>query len=1038
MTRTSFLTVLLICMHSWFTAVRSSSAETSPAEKLTYEQHIRPIFRAHCFDCHGATSDLEGGLDLRLVRLMKTGGDSGAAIAPGDPDDSLLLQRVIDGDMPPGDHNVPDHQTAILKQWIADGAATAREEPDSIGPGLGITPEERAYWAFQPIAPPKAAPMADHPRVRNPIDSIVLQDGEGQPVPLEPEADRTTLVIRVYFDLIGLPPSAEQVQRWCNDPREDWYDHLLTEVLDSPHYGERWARHWLDVAGYADSEGYTVADPERAWAWKYRDWVIRAFNDDKSFDQFIIEQLAGDELAGPRNGDLTDKQTELLAATGFLRMAADGTGNGANNDEARNQVMIDTIKIVGTSLMGLSFHCAQCHDHRYDPILQTDYYALRAVFEPSLDWKAWKTPNARLVSLYTAADRERAAEVESEAKKIEQERNERQAEYMKQALDKELLNYEEPLRTSLRQAYQTPAKERNEEQKKLLAANPSVNITPGNLYQYIPESKPTLAEISKRVAEVRAKKPTEEFLRALIEPAGHVPETKLFHRGDPGQPKQTVAPAAPEVASPEGRQVEFPINDPEIASTGRRLAFAHWLTDRDNPLLSRVIVNRVWMHHFGKGLVATPGEFGKLGSMPSDPRLLDWLAAEFVDQGWSLKRLHRLILSSAVWRQSVVPSSANPYARTLRRLEAETIRDRMLAASGLLDRQLFGAPVKIKEDESGQVVVDGPQPRRSLYIQARRSRPVALLQTFDAPVMETNCENRVSSTVATQSLMLLNGQFILDQSAKLADRAATEAVSLPEQRLASLPEVPTPRQTQWQYGYGDLNEDTGRTQFTPFPHWTGTHWSGGETLPDAQLGWAHLTAGGGHPHDANRSVVRRWVTPRDGVIAISGPLQHSSENGDGVRGRIVLSRSGLVGEWVAQHSTAQTAVEGMEVQAGDTIDFITDCRSNHTSDSFAWPVTITLTVPGESDETFASQNQFAGPAESTDGVPGQIVRAWELAYSRQPRANELTMAVEFIADQIRMMDQSPSAIPPGRTSVSQAMTNLCQSLLSSNEFLYVE
>ncbi|MCS7466905.1 PSD1 and planctomycete cytochrome C domain-containing protein [Stieleria sp. ICT_E10.1] len=1038
MTRTSFLIVLLICMHTSLTGVRSSSAEETSTQKLTYEQHIRPIFRAHCFDCHGATAELEGGLDLRLVRLMKAGGDSGASIVPGDPEESLLLQRVIDGEMPPGDHNVPDEETAILKQWIAAGAPTARKEPDSIGPGLGITPEERAYWAFQPIATDEAPPLADHPRVRNPIDSIVLRDGEGQPVPLEPEADRTTLVIRVYFDLVGLPPSAEEVQRWRNDSREDWYDHLLTELLDSPHYGERWGRHWLDVAGYADSEGYTVADPERAWAWKYRDWVIRALNADKPFDQFIIQQLAGDELAGPRNGDLTAEQIELLTATGFLRMAADGTGNGANHDEARNQVMIDTIKIVGTSLMGLSFHCAQCHDHRYDPILQTDYYALRAVFEPALDWKDWKTPGARLVSLYTAADRERSAEVEIEAKKIEQERSQRQAEYMKQALDKELLNYEEPLRTSLRQAYQTPAKERNDEQKKLLAANPSVNITPGNLYQYIPDSKPKLAEISKRIAEVRAEKPTEEFLRALVEPAGHVPETKLFHRGDPGQPKQTVMPAAPEVASPEGRQVEFPVNDPEFASTGRRLAFAHWLTDRDNPLLSRVIVNRVWMHHFGKGLVATPGEFGKLGAMPSDPRLLDWLAAEFVEQGWSLKRLHRLILSSALWRQSVVPTSANPYARTLRRLEAETIRDRMLVASGSLDRRLFGPPVNIKEDETGQVVVDGPQSRRSLYVQARRSRPVALLQTFDAPVMETNCENRVSSTVATQSLMLLNGEFILDQSAKLADRAAQEAVALPEQRLASLPQVPAPKQSQWQYGHGGFDEDSERTKFTPFPHWTGTHWSGGETLPDTQLGWAHLSAGGGHPHDVDRSVVRRWVAPRDGVIAISGALHHPSTNGDGVRGRIVSSRSGLIGDWVAQHGTVETTVDRIELRTGDTIDFITDCRTNHTSDSFTWPVMIRLTEPSGADEAFRSQDQFAGPAESTDAVPGQIVRAWELAYNRQPRGDELALAVKFIADQIRMMGAMPEAIPPGRTSVSQAMTNLCQSLLSSNEFLYVE
>ncbi|QEF98223.1 Planctomycete cytochrome C [Stieleria maiorica] len=1038
MTRTSFLTMLLICMNPWVSCPRLFSADATPSPNLTYEQDIRPIFRAHCFDCHGATGELEGGLDLRLVRLIKDGGDSGAAIVPGKPEESLVIERVVSGEMPPGDHNVPSDQVETLRQWISAGAPTARPEPDSIGPGLGITPEERAYWAYQPIAPETVAPTTDHPGVRNPIDAIVLQSMDRHDSPFEPEADRTTLVIRAFFDLIGLPPSADQMQRWRDDPRDDWYDHLLTELLDSPHYGERWARHWLDVAGYADSEGYTVADQERAWAWKYRDWVIRALNDDKPFDQFIIEQLAGDELAGEREGDLTDEQIERLTATGFLRMAADGTGNGANNDEARNQVMIDTIKIVGTALMGTSFHCAQCHDHRYDPILQTDYYALRAVFEPALDWKAWKTPNARLVSLYTAADREKAAQVEAEAKTIEQERQQRQEKYMKQALDNELLKFEEPLRTSLRQAYETPANQRNEEQKKLLAANPSVNITPGNLYQYIPESKTQLAEISKRIADVRSKKPAEQFVRALVEPAGHAPETKLFHRGDPGQPKQTVAPAAPQVASPEGHHVVFPIDDPALPSTGRRLAFARWLTDRDNPLLSRVIVNRIWMHHFGKGLVATAGEFGKLGSTPSDPQLLDWLAAEFINQGWSLKRLHLTILSSALWRQRVVPTSPNPYAQNLRRLEAETIRDRMLAASGSLDRQLFGPPVKIKEDETGQVVVDGPQSRRSLYIQNRRSRPVALLQTFDAPVMETNCENRVSSTVATQSLMLLNGQFILDQSAKLADRAAREAQPIPDEQLASLPEVPDPKPSRWQYGFGRFDEDAGRTEFTAFPHFTGTHYSGGDKLPDVKLGWAHLNAAGGHPDGEGRSVILRWVAPHDGVVAIGGKLHHPSENGDGVQGRIVANRSGVIGQWVAQHGGAETKLDSIEVQTGDTIDFITDCRSNHSSDSFSWPVTITLTGQDKSDATFTAQTEFAGPAASTDAVPGQIVRAWELAYNRQPSNLELTMALQFVADQIRTMDSMPEAVPSGRSSVSQAMTNLCQSLLSSNEFLYVE
>lgn len=857
------MTAMVICLCP---AARS-------ADELTYEKDIRPIFRAHCFDCHGATEDIEGGLDLRLVRFMAQGGDSGAAIVPGKPQQSFLVERVRSGDMPPGESKVPGNEIETIERWIAEGAKTARAEPASIGPGLGITPEERQYWAFQPIRRPRVEPLDASVGVRSPIDALVLQNMQEAERGIEPSADRRTLVIRAYFALVGLPPSSDEVSRWQRDRRDDWYDRLINELLDSPHYGERWARHWLDIAGYADSEGYTVSDAERPWAYKYRDWVIRALNDDKPFDQFVTEQLAGDEIAGPRVGDLTDDQVDLLTATGFLRMAADGTGSGANNDESRNQVMTDTLKIVGTSLLGISVHCAQCHDHRYDPIPQSDYYALRAVFEPALDWKSWKTPSARLISLYTAADHRQAAEIEVEAKKIEAQRNERQAAYMKQAIDKELLKYEEPLRTELRDAYQTAPDKRTDDQQKLLSENPSVNITPGNLYQYIPESRPKLAEIGKQIEAIRAKKPVHAYLRALVEPANSVPDTVLFHRGDYRQPKQTILPASLSVTAPRGQQVRFPVDDTALPTTGRRLAFARWLTDDEHPLFARVIVNRVWMHHFGKGLVPTPAEFGKLGARPTDPELLDWLADEFIANGFSLKHLHRLILSSSVWRQQVVPQSTNRYARSLRRLEAETIRDRMLAATGSLDSQLYGEPLKIKVDDTGQVVVDGQQSRRSIYIQARRSRPVALMQTFDAPVMETNCENRVNSTVATQSLMLLNGQFILDQSAKLADRAAREATALSSDQVAALPALPSPKQ---------------------------------------------------------------------------------------------------------------------------------------------------------------------GDRQTVDLIGGQVVRAWELAYCRKPTSQELVLATRFIAGQIEIMNASPSAIAHGRTPLRQAMTNLCQSLLSSNEFLYVE
>jgi hypothetical protein len=445
------------------------------------------------------------------------------------------------------------------------------------------------------------------------------------------------------------------------------------------------------------------------------------------------------------------------------------------------------------------------------------------------------------------------------------------------------------------------------------------------------------------------------------------------------------------------------------------------------------------MHHFGKGLVPTPGEFGRLGTVPTDPQLLDWLASEFIAQGFSLKKLHRLILTSTVWRQRTVPQSGNPYARSLRRLEAETLRDRILAVTGSLDKTLYGKPLKIKEDETGQVVVDGPQTRRSLYIQVRRSRPVSLMRAFDAPVMETNCEIRPSSTVATQSLMLLNGSFILDQAAKLADRTARETATLEMSALESLPKITPPGQSNWQYGYGSFDESANRTgSFTPFPHFNSSaQWAGGETVPDPTLGYAFLTATGGHPDATEKSVIRRWIAPLDATIKIEGTLAHGSKNADGVRGRVVSSRSGKAGEWIAQHDSASTNVGSLVVQAGDTIDFVTDCRESITSDSFSWTVKISVPDAGK-PLVVSSQEQFAGPPESTESIPGQIVRAWELAYCRQPTSHELTLAVKFISRQIETMNESPAAIPRGRTVIRQSMTNLCQTLLTSNEFLYLE
>ena len=731
-------------------------------------------------------------------------------------------------------------------------------------------------------------------------------------------------------------------------------------------------------------------------------------------------------------------------------MAADGT-DSENSDEGRNQVIADTIKIVSSSLLGLTVACAQCHDHRYDPIPQADYYSLRSVFEPAFNWKDWKTPNQRRVSLYTQADHQRAAEIEAEAAVVAEERSAKQTEYMAAALETELEKYDEPLREQLRTAYQTADAERNEEQKQLLASHPSVNISPGNLYQYNQKAADELKEFDKKIAAIRSRKPVHEYVQALIEPTGQAPVAAIFHRGDHRQPLETVAPAALQVLGADGAQSTFTIDDESLPTTGRRLAFAQWLTSRENPITARVLANRVWLHHFGRGLVATPADFGRLGTPPTHPELLDWLAGELLTSGWNLKRLHRTIMLSTAYRQtsvrdpglnSIDPENRHYWRRDVQRIDAETLTDRVLSTTGQLDDALYGPAVAIKADDTGQVAVDGDQRRRTLYLQQRRSQPVALLQAFDAPVMQTNCEVRPSSTVATQSLMLMNGDFMLAQAARLAaDALQGVEADLPTDIPSDLAALPAPLPSVWQFGYGGFADAAQRTgSFTRLPHFTGSEWQGGAERPDPNLGWVILNAGGGHTgQNPDFCPIRRWTAPADGTLTITGTLAHGSENGDGVRGRIVSSRSGVAGEWTVHSSSEATTAEGLEVNVGDTIDLIVDCREHVTSDSFQWPVEMVLSRDGEPLANWSSTDGFHGPIKESSAIqPIHIVRAWQRAYLRSPTDGELRESVEFLTVQIQQMRLESAKLPEGRTVEQQALTNLCQALLVSNEFLYVE
>jgi len=765
-------------------------AEDAPAA-VNFETEVRPLLRAYCLDCHGAQEQAEGGLDLRLRRLIVQGGDSGPAVVPGDSHASLLLQRVRAGEMPPTQKKLAPDEIELLQAWIDAGAPTLRDEPSSIGPGLPISEEDRAFWAFQPPRRPSIPSFGSSDRVRSSIDALLLAAMRDRGLRFSPDADKATLLRRATFDLTGLPPTAEEIEAFTGDDSPDAYEKVLDRLLATPHYGERWARHWLDVAGYADSDGDS-ADTVRSYAYKYRDYVIKAFNGDKPFDQFIIEQLAGDELAlashdpsqGPFPQNLKAEQIECLVATGFLRTAADCSAASDNPELARNQVIADTIKIVSSSLLGLTVGCAQCHDHRYDPISQADYYALRAVFEPAFDWQqGWRTPAQRLISLSTDADREKGAAIEAEVAKIAGQRQKRLDEHLSTELEKVLASFPDPLRDPLRRAYRTAAESRSPEQVALLEAHPSVMITPGNLYLYSQDAIKDLATFDQRMGELRAGKPAEDFLSALVETPDRRPPTPLFHRGDYRQPKEAVPPGDLTIAAAEGSRFLVPDDDPSLPTSGRRLAYARHLTSGKHPLVARVLMNRVWLNHFGRGLVDTPADFGALGMRPTHPELLDLLAIEFAEQGWSLKRMHKWIMSSTVYlqssradsgQQSIDPANAMYWRMPLRRLDAESIRDRMLWTTGQLDASLFGPPVPIEEDATGQIVASGGATRRSVYLQVRRSKPVTFLTTFDAPVMEVNCERRISSTGSPQSLMLMNNDFVLQQADAFAQRVLKE------------------------------------------------------------------------------------------------------------------------------------------------------------------------------------------------------------------------------------------------------------------------
>jgi hypothetical protein len=788
-------------------------ATPSLAAPPRFETDVAPILRNHCVKCHGG-DERKGGLDLRTVDAMIHGGDGGAALVRGNSGESLILERVRSKEMPPGANpKLGDQQVAILRAWI-DAGALVESTSGSSGSNAAAS-----FWAFRPPKRPPIPTVGRTEKVRNAVDAFVLARLEAKGLDFSPEASRRSLVRRLYFDLWGLPPEPEQTEAFLADQRPDATERLINSLLAAPQYGERWGRHWLDLAGYADSEGILDADYERLAAWRYRDFVIRSFNSDLPYDRFLQLQIAGDEIVDYPSVFRTRKTlgpevVEALVATGYLRCASDTSRpdfvNIKNAPGYYYQTLDDTMKIVASSTMGLTLQCAKCHMHKYDPITQEEYYQVQAVFMSGYRPAQWVPQVERKLSESTAIEQADAAAFNAQIDRKVAELNAK-AQSLKSAfgarlLEDRLATIPEPIREDTRRALAKPVGQRTEVERYLAGKLGTIHGTsekelPALLAGTYPDYKAQAAGISSRIAAELAAKRSFAEIRAFYDLPGG-PKTPILKRGDYTQPGREVGPGVPRsLTTPRPFHWSAPAKD--AATSGRRLAFAKWLTQGDHPLTARVMVNRIWLLHFGEGIVSTPENFGTKGAAPSHPELLDWLATEFVARGWSIKTMHRLILNSRAYRQaSVLDPSSSAHAKAkladpenrllwrqrLRRVEAEALRDAMLAASGGLNRRMFGPPVSFVVRDDGEVVAPGDASgqRRSIYLKVRRSQPVTLLQSFDQPVMETNCTRRDVSTVASQALNLLNGDAVNAHAGTFADRVEREEPNDPAGRAVWL------------------------------------------------------------------------------------------------------------------------------------------------------------------------------------------------------------------------------------------------------------
>ena len=772
MTNRSLISALSVTIGvALFTAPRISTSTVCAADvdsaKATdfYKTKVQPILEASCFSCHGPKSDLKGGLFLGSRAGILVGGESGPAVDIGKPDASILLEAINykSYEMPPK-NKLPADQIEVLTEWVKLGAQIpvdvefARPEIHRTNPATVVSDETKKYWAFQPVADPPVPKVNSEKWVTNPIDNFILSKLEAANLSPSHAADKAKLIRRAFYDLTGLPPSIEDIEAFQNDNSGKAFEAVIDRLLDSPQYGERWGRHWLDLVRYAESNSYE-RDDTKPFIWRYRDYVINSFNADKPYTDFIKEQLAGDEIE-PLTPD-------SIVATGYYRL-------GIWDDEpvSQKQALYDDLDdiLLTTSqvFLGLTMNCARCHNHKIDPIPQKDYYSFLAFFNGVQRYGVRShesVEDASIGPVAVNADQEKQAAIRKD-------------------LDRELNEHRRKIDFVERKLHELLTPPEKEDFKAS-----AVRIDLARKYSGNGISKQLVADYETAVARrkvIEDTRPAELAHALIIKEIGATPrDTFILVRGSANVEGEKVEPAFPSILSPPEPVIKTPASG---KSSGRRTALANWIASEDNQLTARVMVNRIWQHHFGRGIVGSSNNFGNIGDRPTHPELLDWLATRFMQGGWKLKPLHKLIMLSSTYRMSSQasdkelaedPANKLYWRFTMRRLSSEELRDSVHAANGSLNLKMGGPsiyPIIPPEVFAGQSrpgagwgnSSEAERARRACYIFIKRSLVEPLMADFDFADVDSTCPVRFVTTQPTQALSLLNSEFMNRQSAVLA------------------------------------------------------------------------------------------------------------------------------------------------------------------------------------------------------------------------------------------------------------------------------